>query len=81
MNPPNCPKPRIKVTQPVLGHLEEILDEQNDDLRPSTLTINHLQAVLDLQGYYRGVRYRYYPVTDSTGLFLYWRSQERVFGA
>lgn len=71
----------MKVTRQILGHLEEILDEQNDDLRPSTLTIKHLQAVLDLQGYYSGVRYRYYPVTDSNGLFLYWRSQERIFGA
>jgi len=56
-------------------------DEGQISLGPRRLTIRQLKAVLDYQGFYSAVRYRYYPVSTLQGYFLGWRRENRVFGA
>ena len=60
----------------MLEHLVAIADDA-----PTNLTLKHLQAALDIQGYYAGVRYRYYPLWEQRTLrFTGWRITDRPFG-
>jgi hypothetical protein len=72
----------MKVTRAIRDSLLAIVDDQPIALRaPSRFfTIKRLQFALDYQGYYAGCRYRYYPNRSSSGHFLGWRLEERIFG-
>ena len=69
----------MQITQDIL---EELLDEGRGDgvgdFAP--LSIEHLQMVINVQGYFSGVRYRYYP-EQVDGQFVCWRVEERTFGS
>lgn len=67
---------KLKATRAMLEHLVAIADDA-----PTNLTLKHLQAALEIQGYYAGVRYRYVPLYERNTLkFTGWRIEERQFG-
>ena len=66
----------MKATRAMLESLVAIADH-GPLAKP--LTLKHLQANLDIQGYYSGIRSRYYPIFDETN-FTGWHITDRPFG-
>ena len=66
----------MKATRAMLESLVAIADH-GPLAKP--LTLKHLQATLDIQGYYSGIRSRYYPIFDETN-FTGWHITDRPFG-
>jgi hypothetical protein len=66
----------MKVTRAMLESLVAIVD---DGPLAKPLTLKHLQATLDIQGSYSGIRSRYYPIFDETN-FTGWHITDRPFG-
>lgn len=65
----------MKATPAMLESLVAIAD---DGPLGEPLTLEHLQLTLDIQGYYSGIRYRYYPLFDQSTLqFSGWRIADR----
>lgn len=65
----------MKATRAMLESLVALAD---DGPLGKPLTLEHLQLTLDIQGYYSGVRYRYYPLFDQSTLqFSGWRIADR----
>ena len=67
----------MKATRAMLESLVALAD---DGPLGEPLTLEHLQLTLDIQGYYSGVRYRFYPEFSDQGKFTGWRITERQFG-
>jgi len=55
----------MKATRAMLESLVAIADH-GPLAKP--LTLKHLQATLDIQDFYSGIRYRYYPIFDQSTL-------------
>lgn len=70
----------MKVTRAMLTSLRQNLDYGPLSLGRSTLTMKHLQVILDHQGYFAGLRYRFYPKFSAQEKFTGWRITERHFG-
>lgn len=72
----------MKVTRAMRDSLIDMLDGDGGNIsigrRP--LTMRQMQTILDIQGYFAGVRYRFYPEFSDKGKFTGWRIQERQFG-
>lgn len=71
---------KLKATRAMLASLRQTLDYGPLSLGRSTLTMKHLQAVLDHQGYFAGLRYRFYPEFSDQGKFTGWRITQRQIG-
>jgi hypothetical protein len=63
----------MKVTKKALVDLLELAGDQ---CQPS-LTPKHLQAVLDIQGYFAGISRVFFPRTDEDGNYCGWEAELR----
>lgn len=66
----------MKVTPQALEELEKLAGGA-DEGGPVSLTLPHLQRILDIQGYYAGISLRFTPKTGKDGAYVGWRCEPR----